>query len=492
MPVFVLSFAAMVALVGSAIALGMDSRSASNLQLSADSAAVAGATAFINTASPKADDRLQEAERVAAAMAEENSDYALTLMNVAAVTEDAYGQHTRIDIEMTFEPVNAMAKIAGRSSSIEITRSAAAEATWGFPLCILGLNTSGTGLETSGNVTVKAENCVIWTNSSASTSMDLSGGRISTTGLCSAGQAPVSGGASVSPLPSEFCDAIPDPLADWVPPSPSTARDSGDFAFEANSQELRDAAAFASRIIERTAARTGASQNDTVAAANQVSAAMGFTDQSGNFSIGPARGMTLEELLQINGDFDNVDPELYRDDAYETSVTHTYTPGTYNGLDIFEGHVEFKPGIYHIVDAPLVVRRRATLTGNGVTIIFHGDDATMNVLDEARLTLTAPTDGVTAGFALAEDRYRRLSSTQPLRSRMTGSGHVEMIGTVYLPRQRLSITGDGAAEQASPLLQIVADSVEMSDNGALNIEFDTSETDVPVKIKPARTARLVN
>ena len=48
----------LVSLVRAAIAPGLDSRAASNLQIRADEPALPGATAFINTASPKASDRL--------------------------------------------------------------------------------------------------------------------------------------------------------------------------------------------------------------------------------------------------------------------------------------------------------------------------------------------------------------------------------------------------------------------------------------------------
>ncbi len=92
---FAVSLMAIMALVGAALALGMDSRAASNLQNAADSAALAGATAFIATTSPRVQDRLAEAETTALATAQANSEYFLTKSAVSAVSEDAYGQHKR-------------------------------------------------------------------------------------------------------------------------------------------------------------------------------------------------------------------------------------------------------------------------------------------------------------------------------------------------------------------------------------------------------------
>jgi hypothetical protein len=503
LPVFVMTLAAVVSLVGAAIALGMDSRSAGNLQVSADTAAISGATAFITGHSPKAQDRLDEAQRVATAMATENADYALTTLSVGAVTEDPYGQHTRIDIELKFEPVNSMAKVAGRSSNVEISRTAAAIATWGFPLCILGLNRNDTGLSTEGNVEVVAENCVLWTNSRANNSMRLAGGDVTTNGLCAAGRAPVTGGTQANPRPVEHCDAIPDPLEDWVPPAPgSPSATPGEIEMMSPS----DLEVLNEALIDALGPMVGGGDNaedmmgqvgpgGLLEAVRTIEAGGGGGGGAGGLQgglVGPGGYvLSLAEVAQLLGLVDNVDPELYADDNYATAATLTLAPGTYEGLDIHRGHIRMQPGVYHIVDAPLVVRRRATLTGEGVTIILHGPKATMNVLDEARLNLTAPEEGVTAGFALAEDRYESTGSNERLRSRLTGKGRVSAIGTVYLPRQLLSITGEGAGEQASPLLQIVADAVELNDQGQLKIEFDTTQTDVPVKIKPQRTARLI-
>jgi len=219
LPIFAVTLTAVIALVCATIALGMDSRSANSLQIAADSAALGGATAFITATSPRVQDRASEAQRVAAAIAQQNASYTLTNVGIASLVEDAYGQHAQIDIALQFEPVNAMAKVAGRTSSIEIERKASATATWGFPLCILSLNKNGTGLSTSDDVHLVAENCVIWTNSRESKSMLFRGGRAEAKFFCSAGGAD-SVGTHLSPRPHTDCDSIPDPLEDWRPPAP--------------------------------------------------------------------------------------------------------------------------------------------------------------------------------------------------------------------------------------------------------------------------------
>ena len=505
-PIFAVCLMAIVSLVGATIALSMDSRAANQLQATANSAALAGATAFINATSPRMEDRMDEARVLAEGAARSNSQYALTELEIGQIVEDPYGQHTEITVDLAFEPANPAAKIAGRNANIGISRKAVASATWGFPLCILALNEDGAAFKIGGSAELTAENCIIWSNSTGSNSMSFEGGRSEAKYFCARGDAFESGG-SVTPTPHEQCDPIPDPLDDWVPPAPGQPTSVPDvIALKSVNSLLQQASLFANMFVTfiqqngSQLSNSGTGNNNELSQAAAIEliedqmAASPFpiVDPDGRYLSGPAAGMTLQELLQVTGSLDNADPSTYTNDVYKESPTLTLSPGTYRGLDIAEGHVRMREGIYHIVDAPLIVRRRATLSGEGVTIIFHGEFATFSVLDEARLDVTAPVTGETAGFVIAENRRAETGSSKPLRSRLTGSGHVQAIGTVYLPRQLLSITGDGAAEQASPLLQIVAHDVEMTDQGGLHIEFDTSKTDVPAKILPKRTARLVN
>jgi hypothetical protein len=513
MPVFAISMLAIISLAGAAIALSFDSRAANNLQIAADESALSGATAFLNAASPKAADRLAEAATAAEAAARANANYALAKLDVGALTEDAYGQKTVIEVALKFTPANPAAQMARRSASIDIERTAAASATWGFPLCVLGLKGSSIGLSTAGEADLTAENCIVWTNSKDSRSMQFTGGRASTKYFCAAGNAFVAS-ATVTPRPHEKCDPIPDPLSGWTAPQPGTIDKN---PFPASSQNSAvDVAGLLGQLTKvlgvqvlspltkpiQTALNSGVPLDDTagqalyttVTALSPVLAGLEPVtglNAKGVFTKGPAKGLHLLEVLQILGVLDNLPPQIYPKDTYFNAPNFTLSPGTYAGLDVRAGHVRMKPGVYHIVGAPLIVRRRATLSGEGVTIVLHGDKATFSVLDQARLELEAPTHGETAGFAVAENRRAKLTGINPERSRLTGSGKVSMIGTIYLPRQLFSITGQGAADQASPLLQLVAYTVELRNKGGLKIRFEPERTEVPMTIRPSREARLI-
>ena len=527
-PIFALSLAAIIGVIATTIALASDSRAANEIQYTADSAAIAGATAFATLETPKADERLQQALQAAEDYAVANSSYTLVEIDLDAVTEDAYGQTTSIDVELEFQPANVMARVAGRSGNVAVRRRASAQAVWGFPLCALSLSENETGFDMTDSSRFDATNCIAWSNSTSHVSMSFRGSHSKARGFCAAGG--VIGSHHATPTPEQHCDPIPDPLADWSPPLPGSCveLDASDELGPAVDQGLQisllnvlsntldvlakgDVPSGTVYPTYDTSTIKDALQNKAAmpkALVSQIALTLEAADAAGDLiDIGGgndtltadgvykgsnAEGLTPIEAAVYIGIIEEVDPAEYADEPYVNTPSLTLTPGTYCGLDIKEGHVKFEPGIYFIKEAPLTVRRKATLTGEGVTIVLSGEDASFNIIDEARLTLSGPETGETAGFALVEDKKAAIDNDARPQSRLAGDGVVDAIGTIYLPRHDFLISGNGSGQQASPLLQVVANTVTLSDNGHLSIDFDPNQTQVPVGIKPARTARLVH
>ena len=527
-PIFALSLAAIIGVIATTIALASDSRAANEIQYTADSAAIAGATAFATLETPKAEERLQQALQAAEDYAVANSSYTLVEIDLDAVTEDAYGQTTSIDVELEFQPANVMARVAGRSGNVAVRRRASAEAVWGFPLCALSLSENETGFDMTDSSRFDATNCIAWSNSTSHVSMSFRGSHSKARGFCAAGG--VIGSHHATPTPEQHCDPIPDPLADWSPPVPGSCVEltktdelvdaidaagkvshlnvlsntldvlaagegsSGEVYPTIDTKPIKDALQGKSAMPAALAAQIADALNLAAASGDLVSVGKGNDeiDANGYYIRGAAKGLKPMDLAFMIGLIDEIDPSEYANDQYYDQPTLTLTPNTYCGLDVKWGHVKFEPGTYFVKDAPLTVRRKATLTGEGVTIVLSGEDASFNIIDEARLTLSGPETGETAGFALVEDKKAAIGSDARPQSRLAGDGVVDAIGTIYLPRHDFIISGDGSGQQASPLLQIVANTVTLSDNGQLKIDFDPSQTQVPVGIKPARTARLVH
>lgn len=218
LPVFGISLMGVFSIVGMAIALNFDSQAARSLQDTADTAAIAGATAFITATSGSADDHRQLAYDTADGFARANAEDELKSVAVNAVTTDEYGQHTEVNVILEYHPANIFNRFAGKGETSPVKRSAKAIATREFPLCLLALETSASGIAISNNGTLYAPNCAVWSNSPRFDSISVSGApAITAESICATGL--VSGGATVTPTPAENCQTIPDPLASWTPPA---------------------------------------------------------------------------------------------------------------------------------------------------------------------------------------------------------------------------------------------------------------------------------
>lgn len=416
LPVFGVCLAGVFAVVGMSLAISFDARTGRGLQEVADSSAIAGATAFITAKGGSVDANLQLAYDTAFEFARGNSEDAIKTVDVEAVTTDEYGQHTAITVELEFRPSNAMNRWAGKGESSPVWRRARAIATKEFPLCILSLETDDTGILISGNGSLQAQDCAIWSNSKALNAIQFqNSGSMTAASICAAGQTRGDSITTVTPTPIDACQSIPDPLSSWTAPSPGSC--------------------------------------DTVGGLRLTSGGL-KTDLS---------------------------------------------PGTFcGGLWAVADKIELKPGTYFIKDGPLYLNGTDELIGEGVTFILSGTNAKVEIQGDGILRLTAPTSGPLAGIALTEDRSTKplgwrfgLAPTDYVTSRVTGNGQIEIEGLIYLPTQKIEITGNGWGKKSSPYLQVVARFIEISDLGQLAIDYRPDETSVPIVIEPESYARLV-
>ncbi|APH71112.1 hypothetical protein BSQ44_06815 [Aquibium oceanicum] len=139
----------------------------------------------------------------------------------------------------------------------------------------------------------------------------------------------------------------------------------------------------------------------------------------------------------------------------------TLSPGTYcDGLEITENsEVRLAPGIYVIKDGALKLDKMAKLLGHNVSFVFRGKDAKLELKNDSTISLVAPEDGPMAGV---------LMYVQPISGKVREfkieSRHAEkLLGTVYLPGDKLTIGGDKDGDglcdalPAMPLLPCVTD-----------------------------------
>ena len=157
----------------------------------------------------------------------------------------------------------------------------------------------------------------------------------------------------------------------------------------------------------------------------------------------------------------------------------TIYPGVYKG-GIKVGQnvaLTLSPGTYFIKDGAFEVHPGGSVTGTGVTIVLMGNSgAYLDVQGGADLNVKAPATGPFAGLAIAQ--HPLTIPTVAKGNSIIGGGSVNMTGIIYFPKQTLLVTGAGDISIAAPLFSIVADIINIQGNGQLNIgqssDFDAA------------------
>jgi Flp pilus assembly protein TadG len=142
----------------------------------------------------------------------------------------------------------------------------------------------------------------------------------------------------------------------------------------------------------------------------------------------------------------------------------TCSPGVYNG-DL-ANNVTLQPGVYIFTNGLTV--KNSTVTGTGVTLVFTS--ATPGVPSSykgfsfeanAKVTLTAPTTGPTAGFVMMGDRNMPYNTPFSTQSNPT----VNLSGTVYLPNAALDWQGGPDwPDDPNHCLQMIVNKITMQGN----------------------------
>lgn len=195
-----------------------------------------------------------------------------------------------------------------------------------------------------------------------------------------------------------------------------------------------------------------------------------------------------------------VDP-LLDPGAGENLVTASITlgPGTYcGGLHVSkDAQVTLNPGIYVMKDGPFVVDGKANVTGQNVAFYFTGDKGGMRLDKDTTISLTAPRDGVMAGFLFSEDKIVNApvapppglkgkapvapGGDKPLREyRIISDNARMMLGTFYLPVGRLVIDSNSPVADRSAYTVIVAQQINLYEGPNLYLNSDYSGTNIPV------------
>jgi len=154
------------------------------------------------------------------------------------------------------------------------------------------------------------------------------------------------------------------------------------------------------------------------------------------------------------------------------------SPGTYCGGARFGANakVSLAPGVYIFKDAPLVVGGGASLTGANVSLHFSGKDAVLRFDAASTISLTAPRSGGMAGILISEDRQGPTGLAHSIMSDDAGT----LLGTIYLPRNRLHVGANKPVADKSAYTIVVANQFTLSEGPIMVLNTNYSATDIPV------------
>lgn len=361
--------------------------------------------------------------------------------------------------------------------NLRVSEASAATIANENTICLMALNeTDAESILFDGGITYSSPTCAVQTNSSHERALT---SRSSQPPLAQSFCAVGGATGTFEPYVKGECKTIPDPYADTAIPyfpnecstpiselivfkdqSPAARR-----AREANVFQLRLAAAFAA--LEETGSLQSA------------------VDAFFSFETDPVFDDDLNEIIDVSQNRTGSDVNLM--------------PGIYcGGLTVDGINVDFLPGEYIVKDGPLSFINGAEAVAEEVTFILAGSGAVLNIQSESSLNLKAPTIGPRKGLAVMEaiDSAAPGNRTYEEQSSLIAEGgSLQVLGTVYLPTQKLDVLGQNTSiGSMAPSTSFIADKIRISGGYESKMTIGVAHVDAampPILPRAEDGARLV-
>jgi Flp pilus assembly protein TadG len=167
----------------------------------------------------------------------------------------------------------------------------------------------------------------------------------------------------------------------------------------------------------------------------------------------------------------------------------TLDPGVYcGGINVkLGGDVTLKPGTYIMNNGTLTVDTGGKLQGEGVGFYLTGLLSTIQFGPSSTISLTAPKSGDMAGMLFFESRSRVLG----LPHRIASDNARNLVGTIYLPNNTLTIDSKNPIADQSDYTVIIARKFDMKDGPELVLNTDYENSPVPVPEGVGNRARPI-
>jgi hypothetical protein len=157
----------------------------------------------------------------------------------------------------------------------------------------------------------------------------------------------------------------------------------------------------------------------------------------------------------------------------------TLDPGRYcGGINIQAGAtVTFNPGVYYIDNGPFNVQSGASASGSNVLFYLEGAASRMTVIGGGTINLVGRSQSASyAGFLVIAN-----PNANPMgESNIQGGGTFKMQGVIYMPKQRIEVSGNGDVNNANiNVFGMVAKDFYFRGNGVFNAKRHTGYGNVP-------------
>lgn len=174
------------------------------------------------------------------------------------------------------------------------------------------------------------------------------------------------------------------------------------------------------------------------------------------------------------------------------SGSATLNPGLYcGGLTVSSGTFTFNPGVYVIKDGLFTASGGSTLKGVGVTFLLMGNNAGVTWSGGSGIyDFKAVDTGPLASFVV----YLDPKATPAAKSVISGGGGTKFEGIMYLPNQKLEMSGGSTA---TGFTVYIAKNFLFSGGSQFNVAVDRTMTSLPIPAAVAGAAggakvKLVN
>ena len=158
-------------------------------------------------------------------------------------------------------------------------------------------------------------------------------------------------------------------------------------------------------------------------------------------------------------------------DVVLAHVEETLSPGVYcGGLQITdESAVDLEPGLYVIKDGPLIVDGHSSLSGERVTILLTGSNASLQFDDSAVIEMSAPTDGEMKGVLVFQDPDFDNDHD------WDGDASTNLQGVIYLPTGTLTADSGNHVTPYKSCTVLIVKNLTVINKSSVSIDLSGSK-----------------